>query len=40
VNEVAAIAEEYPSWESPSTAQPFAFDSDVVDPTSAQLGAD
>ena len=31
VKEVAAIAGEYPAWESPSTAQPFAFDSDVVE---------
>jgi amidase len=30
VKEVAAIAGEYPAWESPSTAQPFAVDSDVV----------
>jgi hypothetical protein len=30
VKEVAAIAGEYPAWESPSTAQPFVFDSDVV----------
>ena len=31
VKEVAAIADEYPAWESPSTAKPFAFDSDVVE---------
>jgi hypothetical protein len=32
VKDVAAIAGEYPAWESPSNTQPFAFDSDVVDP--------
>src|SRR6201996_2583580 len=31
VKEVAAIAGEYPAWESPSTAEPFAVDSDVVE---------
>lgn len=31
VKEVTAITGEYPAWESPSTAQPFAFDSDVVE---------
>src|ERR1700743_1020530 len=31
VKEVAAIAGESPAWESPSTAKPFAVDSDVVD---------
>src|ERR1700753_2761998 len=31
VKEVAAIAGEYPAWESPSTAKPFAVDSDVVE---------
>src|SRR5215813_6567651 len=31
VKEVTAIAGEYPAWESPSTTQPFAFDSDVVE---------
>jgi Asp-tRNA(Asn)/Glu-tRNA(Gln) amidotransferase A subunit family amidase len=30
VKEVAAIAGESPAWESPSAAQPFVFDSDVV----------
>src|ERR1700754_1831582 len=30
VKEVAAIAGEYPAWESPSTAKPFAVDSDIV----------
>jgi amidase len=30
VKEVAAIAGEYPAWESPSTTLPFAFDSDIV----------
>ena len=31
VKEVAAIAGEYPAWESLSTAEPFGFDSDVVE---------
>ena len=31
VKEGTAIAGEYPAWESPSTAQPFAADSDVVE---------
>ena len=31
MKEVAAIAGEYPAWESPSNTQPFAFDSDVVE---------
>ena len=31
VKEVTDVAGEYPPWESPSTAQPFAFDSDVVE---------
>src|ERR1700743_1330249 len=31
VKEVAAITGEYPAWESPSTAEPFAVDSDVVE---------
>jgi amidase len=35
VKEVAAIAGEYPAWESRSPAQPFVFDSDVVEPGSA-----
>src|ERR1700754_2681924 len=39
VKEVAAIAGEYPAWESPSTAQPFAFDSDVVERLSAARAA-
>src|ERR1700761_6346602 len=31
VKEVAAVAGEYPAWESPSTAEPFAVDSDIVE---------
>jgi len=31
VKEVAAIAGEYPPWESPSTTKPFAVDSDIVE---------
>ena len=32
VKDVAAISGEYPAWQSPSNTQPFALDSDVVDP--------
>jgi hypothetical protein len=38
VKDVAAIAGGYPAWESLSTAQPFAFDSNVVDPHQGAIG--
>ena len=40
VKEVAAIAGEHPAWESPSTTQPFAFDSDVVEHAGSEQPVD